>query len=59
MVGMQMRPLCCLKEHFLPLVSAVFVEVLFVAGWKTPIKCQRLHPNHVSSIRHAPQAADM
>lgn len=36
-----------MKEHFLPLGFVVFLKIIFVAGWITPIKYSRLHPNHV------------
>lgn len=49
-LGMLISPLCYLFARFCRLVCAV---------WITHIKYLSLHPNHVSSIRHAPQASSM
>lgn len=38
-VGIQMSPLCCLKEHLLPLVCAgFFKKIIFVAAYKPCLK---------------------
>lgn len=53
--GMKMSALCCLKEHFFPLVSAVFLKLILVVGWITLIKYLQLYPNSVLSISICPR----